>query len=57
MRVASLVTGGSVHGYHISVYDATYLELAVRLQMPLATLGKALHTAARAAGIESLVSN
>ena len=36
------------------VYDAMYLELAVRLQMPLATLDRTLIAAARAAGIEAL---
>lgn len=40
----------SEHG--LSVYDATYLELAIRMQLPLATLDRALANAGRAAGIE-----
>ncbi len=40
----------SVHG--LSVYDATYLELAIRMRLPLATLDRALADAARAAGLE-----
>ena len=38
------------HG--LSVYDAMYLELAVRMRMPLATLDRALATAGQAAGID-----
>ena len=38
------------HG--LSVYDAMYLELAVRTRMPLATLDRALATAGRAAGVD-----
>lgn len=40
--------------YKLSVYDATYLELALRLRLPLATLDKRLATAASQAGIEVL---
>ncbi|MCY4386600.1 MAG: type II toxin-antitoxin system VapC family toxin [Desulfurellaceae bacterium] len=36
----------------LSVYDAMYLELAMRLQLPLATLDRALRNAAQAVGIE-----
>ena len=43
--------------HHISVYDAMYLELAVRLQLPLATLDRALLAAAPVVGIEALSSN
>ncbi len=39
--------------FHLSVYDATYLELAMRMRLPLATLDKSLAAAARAAGIET----
>ena len=39
------------HG--LSVYDATYLELALRRRLPLATLDQALATAARAAGVDT----
>ena len=39
-----------VHG--IFVHDAMYLEVAVRLRLPLATLDRALGTAGRAAGLD-----
>lgn len=38
--------------HRLTVYDAAYLELAVRLSLPLATLDRALARAARAEGIE-----
>jgi predicted nucleic acid-binding protein len=38
--------------YHLSVYDASYLELAARTGFPLATLDKALGSAA----LEELVT-
>lgn len=38
-----------VHG--LTVYDASYLELAQRLALPLATLDKALRAAAVATGV------
>ena len=37
------------HG--LSVYDATYLELAMRRGLPLATLDEKLKTAAEAVGV------
>ncbi len=40
--------------HKLSVYDATYLELALRLKMPLATLDKALRGACGAARVEVL---
>ena len=40
------------HVHQLSVYDAMYLELAVRLRMPLATLDRPLWNAALAAGVE-----
>ena len=40
----------SVHG--ISVYDAMYLELAVRMRMPLATLDRALRAAGQSQGVD-----
>ena len=40
--------------YKLTVYDATYLELAVRHQIPLATLDKELIQAARAEGLTVL---
>ena len=39
--------------HQLSVYDAMYLELAMRLQLPLATLDRALHGAARTAGVKT----
>jgi len=40
------------HG--LTVYDAAYLELAVRLMVPLATLDRALRAAAPKAGVALL---
>lgn len=37
--------------YDLSSYDAAYLELALRLQLPLATKDGPLHTAAEASGV------
>ena len=39
---------------NLSVYDAIYLELALRLKLPLATLDKTLAAAGRAAGVEAI---
>ena len=36
--------------HNLSVYDAMYLELALRMRLPLATLDRALAAAAQAAG-------
>ncbi len=38
--------------YNLSAYDASYLELALRLDIPLATLDEKLIKAARKAGVE-----
>ncbi len=38
--------------YKLSSYDASYLELALRLGMPLATLDKDLQKAAKKAGVK-----
>ena len=37
--------------HQLSVYDATYLELAVRLHLPLATLDRRLSAAGRSEGL------
>ena len=37
--------------YGLSSYDAAYLELAVRRGLPLATLDKELHKAAKRASV------
>jgi len=38
----------------LTIYDATYLELAIRRALPLATADKALHAAARQRGVSVL---
>ena len=38
--------------YDLTSYDAAYLELAIRNDLPLATLDKALHKAAKATGVK-----
>ena len=38
--------------YKLSAYDASYLELALRLGMPLATLDEDLKKAAKKAGVK-----
>jgi len=38
--------------YGLSAYDASYLELALRLSMPLATLDEDLQKAAKKAGVK-----
>lgn len=40
--------------FDITVYDAAYLEVAIRGQLPLATLDKQLLAAARGAGVDTL---
>jgi predicted nucleic acid-binding protein len=40
--------------YNLSVYDATYLDLAIREGLPIATLDRALERAAHEAGVELL---
>jgi predicted nucleic acid-binding protein len=41
--------------YKLSSYDASYLELALRLGMPLATLDEDLQKAAKKAGVKRFV--
>ena len=40
--------------HHLTLYDAAYLELAQRLNLPLATLDADLQTAASALGVQVL---
>jgi predicted nucleic acid-binding protein len=40
----------------LSVYDATYLELALRKRLPLASRDAALNKAARRAGLKTLLA-
>ncbi|QUD87678.1 type II toxin-antitoxin system VapC family toxin [Phenylobacterium montanum] len=47
-------TAQLAEAYGLTAYDATYLELTLRLQVPLATSDKRLVAAARAAGVEML---
>lgn len=44
-------TLGFARAYSLSVYDASYLELASRRGLPLASLDRQLNAAAKAAGI------
>jgi predicted nucleic acid-binding protein len=46
-------TLGLADRFTLTVYDATYLELAQRRSLPLASLDNALLSAARALGIET----
>ena len=41
--------------FHLTTYDAAYLELAMRLSQPLATLDDDLAKAARKAGVPLLL--
>jgi len=41
----------------ISAYDASYLELALRLKAPLATMDRSLAAAARKSGIDLVISS
>ena len=41
--------------YKLSAYDASYLELALRLGLPLATLDEDLQKAAKRAGVKKFV--
>lgn len=40
--------------YGLTIYDATYLELALRRSLPLATRDKSLKTAARQCSVKAL---
>jgi predicted nucleic acid-binding protein len=42
--------------HHLTIYDATYLELAQRRSLPLATIDRALHRAAKATGVSLFAS-
>ncbi len=40
------------NAWNLSVYDATYVQLAQRMQLPLATLDDEMNAAARAGGVK-----
>ena len=48
-RIETIVALARTHA--LSAYDACYLELAMRLSLPLATLDRSLRNAAKEAGI------
>lgn len=53
---ADYVWSSTIHlagAYGLSLYDATYLEVAIRLELPLATLDTRLSHAAQIAGLAS----
>jgi predicted nucleic acid-binding protein len=41
--------------HDLTIYDATYLELALRMEIPLATFDKALVKAARTEGVAQIL--
>ena len=45
---------GLADQYRLTLYDAVYLELAIREHLPLATLDQRLRRAAAAAGVNLL---
>ncbi len=53
-KVAPFVTVELACRYHLTVYDAAYLEIAARLKLPLATLDGPLKSAAQAMGVLTL---
>jgi len=54
-RLAKLAPGlFGMRDLNISSYDASYLELALREDLPLATLDKALQKAAHRVGVQLL---
>ena len=52
---AGKTTLGLARQHSLSVYDATYLELAMRLGLPLASKDEALRKAAQAVGLSILL--
>ena len=53
-RAGLILSLGRDHG--LTVYDAAYLELAARMNLPLATLDKQLRKAAKSVGLPALPS-
>ncbi len=42
------------HEYRLSTYDASYLDLAMRLDLPLATQDKVMGSATKKCGVQLL---
>lgn len=55
MAMAWSKTLALAEGYKLSVYDAAYLEIALRRGLPLATLDGSLRIAAQKAGVHLLL--
>ena len=55
-RLALTETSTLAQKYSLSVYDAVYLELALRRRLPLATRDSSLNKAAKRAGVRTLLS-
>ena len=53
-RQAFIKTSELAEKHGLTIYDATYLELALRRSLPLATRDAALKTAARLCGVKAL---
>ncbi len=53
-KAAFAKTSDLAEKYHLSVYDATYLEVALRHDLPLASRDDALNNAARKCGLKVL---
>jgi len=53
-KAAFAKTSELAEKYDLSVYDATYLEVALRRKLPLASRDGALNTAARKSGLKVL---
>jgi predicted nucleic acid-binding protein len=51
---ASTTTLALARSHNLTLYDGAYLELAMRRNLPLATLDKSLRSAARKAGVRCL---
>jgi predicted nucleic acid-binding protein len=54
-RLALAEISRLAQAHFLSVYDAVYLELALRRQLPLATRDSALNKAAKRAGVQTLL--
>ena len=55
LQLALSNTSDLAKNHALSVYDAVYLELALRRQLPLASRDAALNKAAKRAGVRTLL--